>query len=139
MHFSFPIGGINQANDDDDSWKMSDDEGWENQSSRKESTRMTQSMPSNSLQRQTRRFRGVSDSNTSLDTNADHYRSSSFSENLRHILNNDEKRNENMSSGVDGTRRKDDNELETEFGPELETSFGADADLSSIDEEFEDE
>ena len=101
---------------------------------------MASSLPAYSLQSQTRRLRGISDSNTSLDTNADIYHSSSFSQNLRHIFNNDENKSSSMPPRVQPSKIKDDNEMETEFGPELETSFGADADLSSIDEEmFEDE
>lgn len=115
---------------------MSDDEGWENQNPRRDNVRLTQSMPSNGLQKQTRELRGASDSNTSLDTNADNYHRSAFSENLRNIFMNDAKKNAHVPSGVETAKRKDDNEIETEFGPELETSFGADADLSSIDEEM---
>ena len=115
---------------------MSDDEGWENQNPRRDNVRLAQSLPSNSLQKQTRTLRGASDSNTSLDTNADNYHRSAFSENLRNIFINDAKRTEKVPPGVETAKRKEDNEIETDFGPELETSFGMDADLSSIDEEM---
>lgn len=140
--FSLSKGGINQVNDDDDSWKASDDEAWDNQAVRKRKMRVTPSVRNNDLQRQTRALRGISDSNTSLDSNVDNYRSSSFSENLRFIFKNEEeeKRNKVERDTRRPIQEKDDKEMETEFGPELETSFGADADLSSIDEEnFEDE
>ena len=117
---------------------MSDDEGWDNVNSRRGNVRLTSSMPVNDLRRQARALRGISDSHTSLDTNGDNYHTSAFSENLRNIFNNDGSNKPRVE--VQTTKDEDDNEIETEFGPELETSFGADADLSSIDEEnFEDE
>ena len=101
---------------------------------------LVRTMNNTELQRQSSRLRNNSDSNTSLETNTDHYQPPRLSESLRNVFKNEENKgtkqlSTNQEANMSIINEESDNEIETEFGPEIETSLGPDADLSSIDEE----
>ncbi len=79
-------------------------------------------------------------SSSSLETNAGEYQPPKLSESLRGIFKIGESKEEKTEGKnlveMSIISEESENEIETEFGPELETNLGPDADQSSIDEEL---